>query len=97
MAKTAVFIDRLCPLIQKAAFGFILLGFLALGLKHKEIAGLQTDDEIRPISFYDAFVSVDNFKPQMVVFYPSGHRRVAIQLKGLARFPGAVVNAEVNM
>lgn len=38
-----------------------------------------------------------NLKAEMVVLDPGRHIRIMIQVEGLARLPGAVKNAEIDM
>src|SRR2546427_10030448 len=61
------------------------------------LAALELHDEIGAVLFHHAFEDVDNLKPKMIVLHPSIDIGVAVKLKRLCVFPGAVVDTEVNV
>ncbi len=61
------------------------------------LAALELRDEIGSVLLHHAFEDVDNLEPKMIVLHPSIDIGVAVKLKRLRVFPGAVVDTEVNV
>src|ERR1019366_9483223 len=70
---------------------------LPLHFENKIHAVRQPDQEIRPVLFHDALPDVENFKAEVIVFHPGLYVGRSLQLVGLRGFPGAVINAKVDM
>jgi len=93
MAKAAMSIDRLNPLIEITVFDAILLVLFAFGFQDEHLAIGQPHEEIGPIFAHCALVEIG----EMVVLDPGGNGVAVFQGKRIGGLPGAVVHTDVDV
>ena len=95
--KAAVRVDRLHPFRQIAVFDLVLLALLAFGFEDEHLAVDKPREKIGAVLAHDALVEIGDFKAEAVVFDPGRHSLAVLQRKGIGGFPGAVVDADVDV
>ena len=97
MPETAVIVDSAHPLVKEPALDLVLLSVLALRFKNETVARIEPDEEVRPVLSDDAPVDIKNLESQVIVLDPGGDVRVTVDRESFGRFPGAVIDAEIDV
>ena len=90
-------VHRFYPLVQKRAFGIVLVRVLPFGFKNQKVSGLEPDNEVGSVLMHHAFEDIEHFEPKMIVLHPRVDVSTAIHLEFVRRFPGAIEDAETDV
>ena len=97
LAKAAMRIDSLHPLVQEPPFGAVLLRIAAFDLQDEGRTTVQPEKKIRPVFTDHTAIDIEHLKAEVIVLGPCLDGRVMVQSEGFRCLPGAVIDADIDV